>query len=184
VRSIAFLTDLAAAAELLRRALVLVDPLLRWWVCGEHSIQPALFLRALVEQAHEGFLQRHGALHVVASKLHVLHAVLVRFELLVTAILHLNHLRAGARALTTRLATACIHTADCHADLCDGEPGLHDRAALLRLRAVTRRGVHDFMAQNGGQLGFVVERSEQPAIDCNLAAGECPGIGHRVVEHG
>ena len=44
-------------------------------------------------------------------------------------------------------------------------------------------GVDDLVAQHGGQFGLVVEFSEQSAVHRNLAAGQRPGIGHRVVQH-
>ena len=41
----------------------------------------------------------------------------------------------------------------------------------------------NFVGQHGGQLGFILQLHEQSAIDGDLATGQGPGIGHRVVQY-
>ena len=43
--------------------------------------------------------------------------------------------------------------------------------------------VHDFMSKHGGQLGFRAHLGEQAAIDRDLAPGQCPCVGDRVVQY-
>ena len=62
----------------------------------------------------------------------------------------LNELRADARALQHQAGDILIDAAERRADLRDGEARLQQRAALLRLGAVTRGRMHDFMAEHGG----------------------------------
>jgi hypothetical protein len=43
-------------------------------------------------------------------------------------------------------------------------------------------GMDDFMRQHRRQFRLALQFREQPAIDRQLAAGQCPGIGHRIVD--
>ena len=48
---------------------------------------------------------------------------------------------------------------------------------------MTRRNVHDFVTNHGGQFGLAFHLGQQASIDGDLAAGKRPGIGNRIVEH-
>ena len=39
------------------------------------------------------------------------------------------------------------------------------------------------MAKHGGEFRFTVEFGQQAAIEGHFAARQCPGIGHRAIEH-
>ncbi|MNC95070.1 hypothetical protein D3C83_120920 [compost metagenome] len=46
------------------------------------------------------------------------------------------------------------------------------------------RGVrmHDLVAQHGSQFRFGIEFCEKTAVNHDLAAGQCPGVGHGAVD--
>ena len=46
------------------------------------------------------------------------------------------------------------------------------------------RRVDDLVAEHRCEFGLVAQIEQQTAVDRNLAAGQCPGIGNRIVEHG
>jgi hypothetical protein len=43
--------------------------------------------------------------------------------------------------------------------------------------------VHDLVAEHSSQFRFAVQLGQQTAVDCDLAAGQCPRIRHGVVQH-
>ncbi len=43
-------------------------------------------------------------------------------------------------------------------------------------------GVHDLMADDGGEFRLGAELRQQPAVECQFAARQCPGVGHGTVE--
>src|SRR5690606_27952611 len=143
---IALFAELPARAELGQKPSILCDAFGRGRMRGEQTLEPALLAIALLGEADEGFLQRHGPRRIVAGGLHIAHAVLIGFELLLATVLRLNELRADASTLQDEPRNVPIDIADCRTDLRKREPSLHQRAAFLRLRAVTRGGVHDFMS--------------------------------------
>ena len=150
----------------------------------EQAFHPVLlFLSARFRQAHEGFLQCHCSRRVITRELHVLHSVEVALELLVAPIFHLDHLQSHAGALQRDIRHVRIDVADCGTHLCGDHADLHQRAAFLRFGAMPRGRVNDFVSEHRGEFGFVLQFGEQSAIDRDLPSGQCPGVGHRVVQH-
>ncbi len=112
------------------------------------------FRATFLRESDERFLQRHAGPRVVADALHVLHAVLVRFELLIAAVFRLHELSAETGALDHEAGNVLIRAADGRTNRRYGEAGLEESAALLRFRTVAGGGVHDLMAEHSGQLRF------------------------------
>ena len=171
----------ARSAHLRHRAPVRVHTFLRGWMAREQARHPVL-LRASRVLANEQFLQRDGGLQVVARELHVLHAVVVRLELVVAAVLGLQHLCAHRRALAHHLAElrAPVHG---RTDARDGRADLYELALLHLLRTVPCGRVHDLVAEHRRELGLVLQLDEQAAVDGDLAAWQRPGVELAAVEH-
>ena len=151
---------------------------------GEQSFEETLLFRAvLARETHERFLQRDRTPRVIARGLHVPHAVEIGLQLLLAAVPHLHELRTDACALNQQSRDILIRAPYSSADGGHCQPGLQQRAALLRLRAVTGRGVRDLVPQHRGQLGLAPQLGEQPAVHRDLAARQCPCVRHGVVEH-
>ena len=50
-------------------------------------------------------------------------------------------------------------------------------------RAVPGRSMNDFVGQHGGEFRLILQVYQQTTVDGYLAAGQCPGVGHRIIEH-
>ena len=125
--------------------------------------------------ADEQLLQRYRGLRVIAGRLHVLHPIAVGLELVVPAELRRYELCAEHSALAHHLPQR-RPTVSGGADRRDGGADLHELPLLHLLRAVAGRGVDDLVAEHRGELGFVLQLDQESAVDCELAAGQCPGV--------
>ena len=124
---------------------------------GKQAIDPALALCALLlTQTHEGLLQRDSRTKVIAGALHVDHAIVIRFGLLITAVLHLQHRSADSCALKSDVGDIGVGVAGCNAHLCSHHACLQQRATLLCPGAVARGRVHDLMTEYGCKLRLAV----------------------------
>ena len=143
----------------------------------EHSFEPvAVLVRA---HADKGFLERDCALDVVACLAHVLDAVLVGFEFgLATVSLH-QELGAEPRAGHVEVAVVAVAARDLRGE----QPALQQHALAHLLRRMTGRRMHDFMPEHCREFRFRFQLHEEPAIDRDFSAGQCPGIRNRVVQH-
>ena len=177
-RGVVPLDPQVAARRQLRDPLpVCVEPFLRRRMAREQAGEPAAVLA--VVHPHEGFLQADGAIGVIAGTTHVVDAVLVGLELGFAAVTLHQQLRRDARARRVDAAVVAVAGRDLRRD----QPALQQHAAAHLLRRMPRRGVHDFMTQHGRKLGFGLQLGQQTAIDADLAAGQCPGVRDRVVQH-
>ena len=175
--ALVFLAPVIARTQLLRGTPVGVDALLRGRVAREQAAQPVLSWS--LRQLHEGFLQSHRALRVIAGTRHVLHAVVIRFQFRLAAVARLDQRAADLRSLQREILVGAVRRRDAEYREADVE----QRAGLLGLRAVACRGVHDLVAQHRGELRFVLELHQQAAVDRDLAPGQRPGVGRGIVQH-
>ena len=54
----------------------------------------------------------------------------------------------------------------------------------MAARAVTRRDMGNFMADNTGQFSLIIGQRQKPARDVSITAGQSKSIDHRRVENG
>ena len=167
----------AAGAEPGGRRAISLDTLTRRRMACEQPAEP-VGLTTLAE-ADEGLLQVNRPLRVVARLRHVPHAVEVRFEFRAAAVLRKAHLREHAGAARDKVAIVAVARRNGRAEHAD----LHDHGARLLLGGMTRRGVHRLVAEHGSELRLRLELGQQPSVDSDLAAGQRPRIGHRVIEY-
>ena len=143
---------------------------------GEHAGQPVR--RLVARQADEGFLQFHRGLRVVAGAHHVVDAVMVGLQFVFAAEAQPDQRRPALRGEVHQAGVLAVggQRAD------QRRAGRQQRALLDRLCAMPGGGMDDFMRQHRRQFRLALQFREQPAIDRQLAAGQCPGIGHRIVD--
>ncbi len=169
--------SLAAGGQFRRRCDICVDALLRRRVAGEKPAQPALV--AAFAKPYERPLQVHRTRWVITSRRHIAHAVLVGFELCATAVSHRQQLSCHARTADGKVAVTAVTA--CHAR--GNNETLQQHASRQLLRGVPGCCVHDLVTEHGGKFRLGLHFGQQAAIHRDLAAGQRPGVGHRIIQH-
>ena len=104
--------------------------------------------------------------------MHVFHAEIVRVTFCFTAIILFEEMQPDPTGTEENVSVSRI---------ADGARGgeknqLTQDAALHGVSSVPRGGVHDFMAEYGGELRFTLNLDQQSPGDRDLAARQGPGI--------
>ena len=144
---------------------------------GKETCQPTCFLS--VAQPDEGLLQTNRALGIVTRARHVQHAVLVRFEFVASSVTLIEHLCSDACAADGEIPVVAVARRNGGRQ----DHTLQQHAALHALGRMPCRRMHDLVGENRGKFGFGVQLGQNTAVYCDLAARQCPGIRHRVVEY-
>ncbi len=113
--------EITARWQRCRGPLVRLDAFLRRRMARKQAAQPVR--TAPLAQAHEGFLQLHRTLRIVAGVRHVTHAVFIGLQFGATPIRLVNELRADTRTADGQVRIAAVAGQYRRADDTDLQPG-------------------------------------------------------------